>query len=98
MLIRQFLDARLDLLLLRGLRQRIEFAVRNDLRRDRRAKGLFRRFDLRELPVTEINTHGHPSLCMRTAAKPDEQDRTAAPARDKCPRPKSFWGRNSRLL
>ena len=53
----QFLDARLDLLLLRILRRRVEFAVGDDLRGNRRVERVFRSFDKREFAITEIGAH-----------------------------------------
>jgi hypothetical protein len=41
----QFLDTRFNLLLLRILRRRIEFAVGDDLRGNRRVERVFRPFD-----------------------------------------------------
>ena len=61
MLVRQLLDAGFDVLLLRGLRQRIEFLIGNDLCRNWRGKGIFCQFKLRELSGAEIQTHEHPS-------------------------------------
>src|SRR5207245_5088045 len=48
-LVRQLLDARLDLLLLRGLRQWVELSVGDDLGGNRRRKRVFRRLAFREL-------------------------------------------------
>src|SRR5439155_4916133 len=55
--VRQLLDARFDLLLLRGLRQRVELSVRDDLGRNRRRKRVFRWLDFSELTFAQKNAH-----------------------------------------
>jgi hypothetical protein len=62
MLVRQCFDLPFDLLLLVGLRQRVKFAVGNDLRGHWRGKCMFRRFELREFSGTEVDAHGYPSI------------------------------------
>ena len=54
----QLLDAGLDLLLLGRLRGGIEFPVRDDLSRNRRAESVLCRLDSCEFSITEVRTHG----------------------------------------
>ena len=72
-------EAALDLLLLRRLRQRIELAVRDDLRRHRRAEAILCRMEPGKLTLTEIGSHDFTSRWFLIRPCPQGRPRPMMP-------------------